>query len=89
MLEQIQYDIQKMISRLEVLKDENEKLNGQLAAKQAEVDGAKEEINALKQTIESLKLKSALTADGKGSEEAKAKIDSLIRQIDKCLALIG
>ena len=89
MLEKIQYDIQNIISQLEVLKAENAKLKEFLEAKQTEADNAKEEINALKQTIESLKLKSALTAGGKGSEEAKAKIDSLIRQIDKCLALIG
>ena len=90
MLEKIQYDIQNIISQLEVLKAENAKLKELLEAKQTEADNAKEEINALKQTIETLKLKTAFAADGgQGNDEAKAKIESLIRQIDKCLAMIA
>ena len=86
MLEQIKKNIADLISRYEVLKAENQRLNGLLQLRQEEVDKAREEISALQQTIENLKLKNAFA--GGDNEEAKEKIDRLIRQIDKCIAML-
>lgn len=86
MLEQIKRNIEDLISRYEVLKAENQRLNGLLQLRQEEVDKAREEISALQQTIENLKLKNAFA--GGDNEAAKEKIDRLIHQIDKCMAML-
>ena len=89
MLEQINKNIQDLISRYEVKKAENEKLEGLLRSKQLELDNAKEEISALKQTIDNLNLKTAFEASGEDTVRLKARIDMMIRQIDKCLSLMS
>ena len=86
MLEQIKRNIEDLISRYEVLKAENQRLNGLLQLRQEEVDKAREEISALQQTIENLKLRNAFAGGDK--EAAKEKIDRLIHQIDKCMAML-
>ena len=89
MLEQIKHNIEDLISRYEVLKAENARLEELLRKKEAEVDNAKEEISALKQTIDNLNLKTAFVATGEDSARLKARIDAMIRQIDKCLSLMS
>ena len=89
MLEQIHSSIQELISRYEVAKAENERLEGLLRSKQLELGNAKEEISALKQTIDNLNLKTAFAATGEDSARLKARIDAMIRQIDKCLSLMS
>ncbi len=89
MLEQIKQNIEDLISRYEVLKAENTRLEELLRKKETEVDNAKEEISALKQTIDNLNLKTAFAATGEDSARLKARIDAMIRQIDKCLSLMS
>jgi SMC interacting uncharacterized protein involved in chromosome segregation len=67
----------------------NKDLTEKLEKMQAEAEKAKEEINALKQINDGLKLKSAFVQSESASQEAKDKLDSLIRQIDQCIAMIG
>ncbi|MBP5539941.1 MAG: hypothetical protein J6X69_09030 [Bacteroidales bacterium] len=89
MLEQIKQNIEDLISRYEVLKAENARLEDLLRKKETEVDNAKEEISALKQTIDNLNLKTAFAATGEDSARLKARIDAMIRRIDKCLSLMS
>lgn len=89
MLEQIKQNIEDLISRYEVLKADNARLEELLRKKETEVDNAKEEISALKQTIDNLNLKTAFAATGEDSARLKARIDAMIRQIDKCLSLMS
>lgn len=89
MLEQIKRNIEDLISRYEVLKAENARLEELLRKKETEVDNAKEEISTLKQTIDNLNLKTAFSATGEDSARLKARIDAMIRQIDKCLSLMS
>ena len=89
MLEQIKHNIEDLISRYEVLKAENARLEELLRKKEAELDNAKGEISALKQTIDNLNLKTAFAATGEDSARLKARIDAMIHQIDKCLGLMN
>ena len=89
MLEQIKQNIEDLISRYEVLKAENARLEELLRKRETEVDNAKEEISTLKQTIDNLNLKTAFAATGEDSARLKARIDAMIRQIEKCLSLMS
>ncbi len=89
MLGQIKQNIEDLISRYEVLKAENARLQALLRDKEAEMGKAKDEISTLKQTIDNLNLKSAFVATGEDRVRLKARIDTMIRKIDKCLSLMS
>lgn len=89
MLGQIKQNIEDLISRYEVLKAENARLQALLRDKEAEMGRAKDEISTLKQTIDNLNLKSAFVATGEDRVRLKARIDTMIRKIDKCLSLMS
>ena len=42
----------------------------------------------LERQIDNMKLKEAFLASGDGNVEAKRKIDSVIKEIDRCISLI-
>ena len=78
MIKELQDNLVRLISKYEALVAVNKDLTEKL-----------EEINALKQINDGLKLKSAFVQSESASQEAKDKLDSLIRQIDQCIAMIG
>jgi SMC interacting uncharacterized protein involved in chromosome segregation len=88
MIKELQDNLVRLISKYEALVAVNKDLTEKLEKMQAEAEKAKEEINALKQINDGLKLKSAFVQSESASQEAKDKLDSLIRQIDQCIAMI-
>ncbi len=48
-----------------------------------------EEINELKQQNNTLKLAKAFTAESEESQDAKLQINKIVREIDKCIALLN
>ena len=42
----------------------------------------------MERQIDNMKLKDAFLASGDGNAEAKRKIDSVIKEIDRCISLI-
>ena len=88
MLETIKQKIAQLIAVYEAEKAERERVQALL--EQAEVQNRqyREQITELNRTIDNLKLAEAFKAGHASSPEAKKKIDSLIRDIDKCISLI-
>ena len=70
--------------KLEVtdLKGRNEVLKGLLQERE-------EKINELEIKYERIKLTGALLGEGENANEAKRKITELVREIDKCVALLN
>ena len=85
MLDNVKQKIQKLIAAYEQEKMERERL--QVALKQAETQNEtyKMQIIELERKIDNLKLTEAFMAGG-DTREAKKKIDSLIREIDRCIS---
>jgi len=48
-----------------------------------------EELNELKQQNNTLKLAKAFTAESEESQDAKLQINKIVREIDKCIALLN
>ena len=88
MLETNKQKIAQLIAVYEAEKAERERVQALL--EQAEVQNRqyREQITELNRTIDNLKLAEAFKAGQASSPEAKKKIDSLIRDIDKCISLI-
>ena len=87
MLEQIRPQIEQLIARYEAEKAENKRLRQELQA--CEETGAilRKQMNELESEIETRKLAQAFS-EGNFNAEAKAKVDTLIREIDKCISYL-
>ena len=71
------------------LKSDNAKLSALLEEKDAEVKTLKEEVELLGIKYENLKMARALSSqDGQGAEKAKARLAKLVRDVDKCIAML-
>lgn len=64
------------------LREENEKLKQMLQENE-------EKIKILETRYERVKLSGALTGGGENATEAKRKINELVREIDRCVALLN
>jgi len=86
MLEDIRKHIEQLIARYEAEKTENERLRRELHTCEETVTALKEQILELESEIETRKLSAAFSvAPG---AEAKARVDSLIKEIDKCISYL-
>ncbi|RMG77309.1 MAG: hypothetical protein D6707_11245 [Bacteroidetes bacterium] len=80
------YEINKNITKLlnftKKLKHENEKLNIQITE-------LKKEKEALNNKYNALKLAKNITGDKQATLETTLKINELVREIDKCIAMLN
>ena len=86
MLESIRTNIEQLIARYEAVKAENENLRRELQACKETGDAQKAKILEMESEISSLLLSQAFNAAPGG--EAKALLDSLIKEIDKCISAL-
>lgn len=86
MLEDVRSNIEQLIARYEAVKAENEKLRQELLACKETGNAQKARIMELEEEISSLLLSQAFNA-APGSD-AKARLDSLIKEIDKCISAL-
>lgn len=86
MLENIRKDIEQLIARYEAVKVENQNLRQELQACKEAGIAQKAKIMELESEVSSLLLSQAFNA-APGSD-AKAKLDSLIKEIDKCISML-
>ena len=88
MLETVKQEIEQLIAAYETERMEREKLQAVLKQTQDENVAYRTQITELERKIDNLKLAEAFKADGSGSPQARKKIDSLMKEIDRCIALI-
>lgn len=88
MLENVRQNITRLIAAYESAVEENAELRQRVGRMDAELTSCKETIRTLNDQINSLKLKDAFTSSSADTEEAKKKIDRMIRELDKCIALM-
>ena len=96
MTEQDQYLIDEFKTRLRLfirrqngLKDENKQLLDQLKTLQTELDGVRQENEMLVKKMENLKLAKVFSASDDDKQDAKQKINKIVREIDKCIAQLN
>jgi len=89
LIDNFKYKIRKLISlysqqkdEIIVLKQEKNNLTKQIEERDLTIDQLKEE-------IVKLKIAKSITTSDEESQEAKQKINKLVREIDKCIALLN
>ena len=88
-LEGIKHKIQMVKSRLREQQDENRRLKLEHEELQQLVQQKQSVINDLEEKSQKLSLVKGIMADGEGSQDARVQINKIVREIDKCIALLN
>ncbi len=80
--------IDELIINFNNLREENAKLNSRIIELSSELKVRDEEMKELEKKYDRIKLSGALLGEGENAVEAKRKINELMREIDKCIALL-
>ncbi len=88
MLDTVKQGIQQLIAAYEKEKMERQRLQAALEQSQSKEETYRKQIIELERQIDNLKLTEAFKASSGNSPEAKKKIDSLLKEIDRCISLM-
>jgi len=81
--------VKQMIAKHEKLKQEKDQLLGKIGNLEETNQKLHQENQVLEQKYENLKLGKMLVATDDGNKDAKNRIQKLVREIDKCIALLN
>ena len=88
MLETVKERIKQLIAAYETEKMERIRLQSELEQTRVQNDTYRKQIIELERQIDNQKLTEAFMAGGTDSAAAKKKIDSLMKEIDRCIKLM-
>jgi cell division septum initiation protein DivIVA len=81
--------INHLISDYVVLQKENAQLKAEVLKLEGQLNSGEEKIQNLGAEVERLRLARGLAGDPEEAKAAKAKLGSLMREIDRCIALLN
>jgi predicted nuclease with TOPRIM domain len=81
--------VKQMIAKHENLKQEKEQLRGKIESLEETINQLRQENSLLEQKYENVKLAKMLVASDDDNKDARSKIQKLVREIDKCIALLN
>ena len=85
----LEIKIEKLAQKLDMLQKENQELENEVSRSALALNRQSEEITLLKQQSESLRMANSLLGSDDNKRETKLKINSLIREIDYCIAQLS
>lgn len=80
---------QQLVEKYEQVLNENESLRAQLSLLRDELAEGKDKLQSLEEELRSAKIARAVAISSEDNELAKAKISTLVREIDRCIALLN
>ncbi len=88
-VDSLENKISKVLHKQEVLKQTNAKLSEELASIQQKVIQQQEELSTWIEKYEALKLANSMLGSDESKRETKLKINTLIKDIDHCIAQLS
>lgn len=88
-VDSLESKLEKLGQRIEELRSENRELENEVARSVSAANRQSEEIALLQQQNESLRMANSLLGSDENKRETKLKINSLIREIDYCIAQLS
>lgn len=89
LLEDFRAKIKQIIAKHESLKQEKRQLVEKIGELEKTIGSLRDENRLLEQKYENLKLARMLNVSDVESKDAKNRIQKLVREIDKCIALLN
>ena len=88
-VDSLENKVSKLLHRLEVLNQANAKLRKELNNQVESHEQTKEALTEWKEKYDSLKMASSMLGGNTNKTEAKLKINTLIRELDSCIAQLA
>jgi len=88
-LSRLKNRIGSLVSQYELVKAENDRMAVELTTLKLLINENKTTISELEQKVNRLQMAEAFKASSADVKEAKQRIGKLIREIDKCIALLN
>lgn len=88
-IDTLEYKVEKLFEKSKGLERNNQALRSELAKAAQIIQKQSEEMEALKKQNETLKIANSLLGSDNNKRETKLKINSLIREIDYCIAQLS
>ncbi|MEM0576420.1 hypothetical protein [Flavobacterium polysaccharolyticum] len=88
-IDTLENKIVKLFSKIKNLEKNNLELRGKLSEASQIISQQSEEIEVLKKQYETLKIANTLLGSDNNKRDTKLKINSLIREIDYCIAQLS
>lgn len=88
-IDTLEYKVEKLFLKLKNLEKNNQDLRLELTKAAQIIQKQSEEIEALKKQNDTLKIANSLLGSDNNKRETKLKINSLIREIDYCIAQLS
>jgi chromosome segregation ATPase len=88
-VDSLENKISKILHKQEVLKQTNQRLSEDLQQYQQQVLSLQEEISSWAEKYESLKIANSMLGSDEDKRDTKLKINTLIREIDNCIAQLS
>ncbi len=85
----LQDKIMRLVERYERMRSDNEKLKMQNDQLTTQLEGSAREMADLKEKYNTLKFSKTIEASSGDVHFAKIKINQIVREIDKCIALLN
>ncbi|MBA6152556.1 hypothetical protein [Gelidibacter maritimus] len=88
-VDSLENKISKVLHKQEVLKQTNAKLSEELAGLQQKIIQQQEELTSWIEKYEALKIANSMLGSDENKRETKLKINTLIKDIDHCIAQLS
>ncbi len=88
-IDTLENKIEKLFAKINSLEIKSQELKIELTKSATIIQNQSQEIEALKKQYETLKLANALLGSEENKRDTKLKINSLIREIDYCIAQLS
>lgn len=88
-IDSLEIKFSKLSQKLDSLEKTNQELRNELLKSSTIIGKQSEEITTLKNQYETLKMANSLLGSDENKRETKLKINSLIREIDYCIAQLS
>jgi phage shock protein A len=85
----VEFKVKQIFAKNEALKEEKRQLLEKIQNLEETVDQLRKENQSLEQKYENLKLAKMLIASEDETKDAKSRIQKIVREIDKCIALLN
>jgi hypothetical protein len=86
---ELRNNLKKIISLMENEKQKNIELKNKNSKLERELRTLRKSYNDLENENKNIKLAKAITASSDSSHDAKIKVNRIVREIDKCIALLN
>ena len=88
-IDTLENKIEKLFTKINSLEKKSQDLTIELTKSATSIQAQAQEIDVLKKQYETLKLANALLGSEENKRDTKLKINSLIREIDYCIAQLS